>query len=261
MTRVVTIGVSLKTYFDHARGARWIDGVARVAEHPAIRGGAVRLFVLPTFLQLSTAVARLGDVNVLVGAQDVSTNGPGPFTGEVTAAEIAAVGGRLACVGHAERRRRHGETDVVVAEKARSALASGLTPVVCVGEQSEGPVSAAVASVDAQVRAALAASPDGEVVVAYEPVWAIGAPEPAPVEHVRAVTLGIRDALQRMPGPREATIIYGGAAGPGMLERLGDGVDGLFLGRFAHDLANLAAVVDEAAAFAGGGPFPAAGAA
>jgi triosephosphate isomerase len=84
--------------------------------------------------------------------------------------------------------------------------------------------------------------------VAYEPVWAIGAAKPAPVEHIRAVAGAVRDEIRA--GRPGSIVIYGGSAGPGLLSRIGGSVDGLFLGRFAHDVDNLAAVLDEAAALA-----------
>ncbi len=86
------------------------------------------------------------------------------------------------------------------------------------------------------------------MVVAYEPVWAIGAPEPAPTDHIRVVTRALRAALDADPARGGSRVIYGGSAGPGLLTRLDGDVDGVFLGRFAHDPAALAAVVDEAAA-------------
>jgi triosephosphate isomerase len=89
-------------------------------------------------------------------------------------------------------------------------------------------------------------TPGGRVVVAYEPHWAIGAAEPAPDEHIIAVVAGLRRAASQLaPG---SSVIYGGSAGPGLLTRLAGGVDGLFLGRFAHDPKAFATVLDEAIA-------------
>ncbi|MCS0499422.1 triose-phosphate isomerase, partial [Protaetiibacter mangrovi] len=99
-----------------------------------------------------------------------------------------------------------------------------------------------------QVRSAVAGAPAGRLVVAYEPVWAIGAPEPAGADHIRAVTSGLQALLAELPGRDGSAVIYGGSAGPGLLARLGDDVDGLFLGRFAHDPAALREVLAEAEA-------------
>ena len=145
----------------------------------------------------------------------------------------------------------HGETDEVVAAKTRAALRNGLTPVLCIGESDRQDGADAARVTIAQLGSALADAPAGPVIVAYEPVWAIGAPEPAPVAHIQAVCTALRGALDFLPGRSGSAVIYGGSAGPGLLTALGASVDGLFLGRFAHDPATLAAVLDEAATLAG----------
>ncbi|GAA4768637.1 triose-phosphate isomerase family protein [Microbacterium gilvum] len=252
---VPVIGVSLKTYFSHARARAWFDAVAaRVRADEAVAGGAVELFVTPTFLQIPAAVAAFAGTRVRVGAQDLSADPAGAFTGEIAAAELAEVGAAIAEIGHAERRRRHGETDAVVAAKARRAREADLTPLLCIGEDRRAaPEAAARIAVD-QLGAALDDVPAGEVLVAYEPVWAIGAARPAPVEHARAVAGALRAALRADPARSGSRVLYGGAAGPGLLSELGDAVDGLFLGRFAHDPGALASVLHEAAALAAGRP-------
>ena len=106
------------------------------------------------------------------------------------------------------------------------------------------------AEVVRQLHAALDGEPAGRVIVAYEPVWAIGAAEPAPVSHIAAVAERLRAELDSLAGRDGSTVIYGGSAGPGLLAELGDSVDGLFLGRFAHDPDALAGVLDEAARLA-----------
>ena len=247
----VTVGVSLKTYFGHERATAWFaDVAARVRDHDAVRSGAVSFFVTPTYLQVLPALAAFAGTPVRVGGQDVSAHEPGAFTGEVAAAELAEVGATIAEIGHAERRRLFGETDEVVAAKVRAALGAGLTPLLCIGEsERQDPADAATVAV-AQLQTALADAPAGAVIVAYEPVWAIGAPEPAPHEHVRVVTAALRAAVDADRDRAGSVVIYGGAAGPGLLTALGDAVDGVFLGRFAHDPEALRSVLDEASALA-----------
>lgn len=249
----VVVGVSLKTYFGHRQAAGWCARVAELARaHPALTTGAVELFVAPTYLQLLPALRTFDGTPVRVGAQDVSGHDGGAYTGEVSAAELAEVGVGLAEVGHAERRRLFGETDADVAAKAAASLRHGLTPVLCVGETDRlAPDDAAAATV-AQLRAGLDAAPPGAVIVAYEPVWAIGAAAPAPPAHSAAVGRELRAALADLPGRHGSRVVYGGSAGPGLLTELGDAVDGLFLGRFAHDTGALAGVLDEAAVLAAG---------
>ncbi|MFF7293793.1 triose-phosphate isomerase family protein [Microbacterium sp. NPDC008134] len=247
----VTVGVSLKTYFGHERARAWFEDVAaRVRDHDAVRSGAVSFFVTPTYLQVLPAIDAFAETPVRVGGQDVSAHPAGAFTGEVTAAELAEIGATIAEIGHAERRRLFGETDAVVAEKVSAALGAELTPLLCIGEtERQQPADAADVAVE-QLRSALADAPAGAVIVAYEPVWAIGAPEPAAHEHVRVVAAALRAALGADAARSGSSVIYGGAAGPGLLTALGDAVDGVFLGRFAHDPDALMSVLDEASALA-----------
>jgi len=250
--RRVTVGVSLKAYFGRQQARDWFDDVAgRVRSHAAVRDGLVEMFVIPSYLQIDDALAAFAGTGVAVGAQDVSAHPRGAYTGEVTAAELAETGVTCVEVGHAERRRLFGETDEVVAAKAAAALSAGLVPVLCVGETERADARTAATTTIAQLRADLEPAPAGPVVVAYEPVWAIGAPEPADPDHISTVTRALMAELDE-PARAESVVIYGGSAGPGLLARLGDDVDGLFLGRFAHDPDALVAVIDEAAALSEG---------
>lgn len=249
--RRVMVGVSLKAYFGRAAARAWFDRVDEVLRaHAALADPGIDVFVIPTYLQLDDARAALDALGIAVGAQDVSAYGPGPYTGEVTAAELAESGVALAEVGHAERRRLFGETDEITAAKVAASVAAGLVPVLCIGETEQQDAASAVAATVAQLRRDLADAPAGRIVAAYEPVWAIGAADPAPTDHIVTVTRALTAALAADPSRDGSLVIYGGSAGPGLLTRLGDDVDGLFLGRFAHDPANLAAVLDEALALA-----------
>lgn len=254
MTATVTVGVSLKTYFGHRRAAQWCERVAELARtHHAVASGEVDLFVLPTYLQILPALRAFAGTTVRVGAQDVAGHDPGAFTGEVTAAELAEVGAELAEVGHAERRRLFGETDADIAAKCAAALRHRLTPVLCIGETERLTPDAAAAATVAQLHRGLDGAPSGAVVVAYEPVWAISAAEPAPAAHIAAVGRALRAALDGLAGRAGSAVVYGGSAGPGLLTELTEvdgAVDGLFLGRFAHQPDALAAVLDEATALA-----------
>jgi triosephosphate isomerase len=272
---VTTIGVSLKTYFSHARTLEWAAAVAEIARrHPAVTSGAASLFVVPTFPAL-VPVRRIltdADAPVLLGAQDLSWADAGPYTGEVTGAELREIGVDLVEIGHAERRSLFHETDDEVAGKVHAAYRNHLRPLLCVGEvhlptgsagtslrklrdASEpagvGPASRAetVAEVTAQLdRAVATAVADGlagPLVVAYEPVWAIGAPAPAPDEHVVDVLAGIEEHLATRPELAGSVVIYGGSAGPGLLTRGEGRIGGLFLGRFAHDPAAIVTILDE----------------
>jgi triosephosphate isomerase len=244
----ITIGVSLKAYFGYRDTLRWASAVAEIVRSRS--NSSIKLFVLPAFPALAPVRDILTGSGVAVGGQDIAADDAGNQTGEVTGAMLADVGCHYAEVGHAERRRQFGETENVVAAKTAAALRHWLVPVICLGEPTRLDADAAVEESVRQLRHALGGvqpvTPCGRIVVAYEPHWAIAAAEPAPDEHVTAVVAGLRRAASQLaPG---SSVIYGGSAGPGLLTRLGDSVDGLFLGRFAHDAMAFATVLDEAIA-------------
>ena len=246
------IGISFKTWFSHARTLEWLRTIAgTAASHEAVTSGLVRLFALPQFPTVPAAREIAEPAGIAVGAQDLAVHDDGPWTGEVSGAVLAEVGATMAEVGHAERRVHFGETEDVVAAKVLAARRNGLTPVLCVGETELSPRAAdeVRAQVDSALAPARAAGLHGPLVVAYEPVWAIGAPEPAPAAHIRTVGSALRAHVAELePDPTEIQVIYGGSAGPGLLPEIAGAVDGMFLGRFAHDPAAVPAILDEALA-------------
>ena len=245
---MTVVAVSLKMYFERQRTLDYVDRVARIAAGSgAVVSGAVTLAVYTDFLTLDAASRTLQGTDVLLGAQDLAAADRGACTGEVSGADLAELGVRTVEVGHFERRTLYREDESVVAAKTRAALRNGLVPMLCVGEPERTAPEAAAAAVAEQIRSALGGrATDQELWIGYEPYWAIGAPAPAPADEVRAVCTAVRERLADLvPGAR---LVYGGSAGPGLLTRLAPAVDGVFLGRFAHDPAALAAVVDEAAA-------------
>jgi triosephosphate isomerase len=236
--------VNLKTYLGAGSSERWCRVVRDLAiSSRAIADGRVALAVFPAMALVASAVRWFEGSSVLVGGQDVSTASWGPHTGETAAGLLAELGCRLALVGHAERRRQ-GDANEVVAHKARQALDAGLLPLVCVGEDAPlDPASTARWVVD-QLQASLVDTPPGRLVVAYEPVWAIGADEPAGPDLVRTVCGALDGWLRADPGRAGSLVLYGGSAGPAMLGILGGAVRGLFLGRRVHDPVVLAAMLD-----------------
>lgn len=243
----LVVAVSLKLYFDTARTLSYAHQVAAgVAAMGETIEGRVTVAVLPDFLSIPQVSAELAAAGVVLGAQDLCQADRGAFTGEVSGLDLAAAGCRVVEVGHAERRSIYAESDELVAAKVAAASRSGLTPLLCVGETIRSTPAKAAVECLSQIRTATAGTDLEEVWVAYEPVWAIGAPAPAPSDHVRAVSDGLRAGIgARWPRLR---VLYGGSAGPGLLSVLHPSVDGLFLGRFAHDPQALLSVVAEAAA-------------
>lgn len=164
-----------------------------------------------------TALALTG-ADIAYGAQDCSVHEQGAFTGEVSAAMLADVGCRYVIVGHSERRAYHGETDLVVAGKAKAALARGVTPIVCVGETRE---EREAGQTEAVVKRQLAAvihelgHCTGEMVVAYEPRWAIGTGLTATPEQAQAVHAVLRAQLKAATDRAAVMrLLYGGSMKP-----------------------------------------------
>lgn len=243
------VGVSTKMYLGYRQSLDWMDGIrAEVLARPAL-AGAVHTFVAPSYPVLESAQRTFCGTGVSIGAQNCSA-GTGALTGEVSAGLLAELGVGLVELGHAERRRLFGEDDAVVAAKLASAVDAGLTPLLCIGEPERTSPQEAAAFCRGQAEAALGSTETDAVIFAYEPVWAIGATEPAPADYVNDVVIRLR-ALLDQGGGHGTRIIYGGSAGPGLLPQL-DAVDGLFLGRFAHKPRNFGLVLDEALARTGG---------
>lgn len=159
--------------------------------------------------------ALAGLASIELGAQDVSVHASGAYTGEVSAAMLKDFGCRFAIVGHSERRQYHGESDALVADKAKAALASGITPIVCVGETlAEREAGHTEEVVKRQLAAVIHANGHciSEIVVAYEPVWAIGTGKTASPEEAQAVHAVLRAQLKAATDQSaRVKILYGGS--------------------------------------------------
>jgi triosephosphate isomerase len=174
--------------------------------------------VCPPLPYLAQAAERLARSAISWGAQDCSAHEQGAYTGEVSAAMLADFDCRYAIVGHSERRALHHESDQLVADKAQAALIKGITPIVCVGEtlaQREAGETEAV--VKRQLSAVIHALGHcvGEMVVAYEPVWAIGTGRTATPEQAQAVHALLRAQLHAAtPRADQMRLLYGGSVKP-----------------------------------------------
>ncbi|MDQ0644288.1 triose-phosphate isomerase family protein [Microbacterium murale] len=246
--RPITLGASLKLYLDVDASVAWARSLAEIARaHAAVLAGEVRLFILPSLPALDRVIAAVADAPIAVGAQDLFWSDRGAYTGAVSGVDLARLGCRYVEVGHAERRHVFGEDDEIIRRKLAAAVRTGLTPVLCVGEEERGNAALAASTCIAQIESATADAGDlSDLVVAYEPEWAIGQAEPASSAHVTEVVALVRSHLAQR-GLEDASVIYGGSAKPGLLSTLGSSVDGLFLGRFAHDPHAFASIIDEAA--------------
>jgi triosephosphate isomerase len=190
--------------------------LAAIAE--AARGaGGVDVAICPPFTLIATALTRAG--GLIVGAQDCHAAASGAHTGCVSAAMIKEAGGKLAIVGHSERRAEQCESDAAVRAKAEAALAAGLAAIVCVGESEAERAAGRHLKVVAKMLAGSLPdeSGEGELIVAYEPVWAIGTGKVATPADVAEMHAAIRAALAQRYGEagERLRILYGGSVNAG----------------------------------------------
>ncbi len=189
------------------------------------------------FPYLGDVSEALADTALAWGAQDVSENDEGAFTGEVSAGMLQDFACRFAIVGHSERRARHQESSDLVAAKAAKAIAAGVTPIVCVGEtraeREQGRTLEVIAAQLAPVLA-LGAGALEKLAIAYEPVWAIGTGLSASVAQAEEVHVFIREALHAVAGhaAQGIRLLYGGSVKPETAEALfaGRDIDGGLIG-------------------------------
>ena len=239
------VGAGLKMFLGYAETVGYLRELAASAGD----FDGVSAFVLPSFPVLAAAQELLAGSPVRYGAQDAHWEEAGPYTGCVSPAVLRELGCTFVEVGHAERRRLFRESDDMVARKALAAVRCGLEPIVCVGEERRAGNGAAAVVAD-QVAALLESLPDdADLVIAYEPVWAIGAEAAADPPHVASVVAEVgRRAAGRAGNVR---ILYGGSVRPGdVAGLLAAGVDGLFVGRAAIPVSGLRDIVESVRAAA-----------
>jgi triosephosphate isomerase len=201
-----------KMHGSRPANAALLDGILQARPY------GCEVAVCVPFPYLSETAVALAASDIRWGAQDCSAHEQGAYTGEVSAAMLSEFGCRYAIVGHSERRALHGESDQLVADKAKAALARGVTPIVCVGEtraQREAGETEAVVKRQLSVVIHALAHCAGEIVVAYEPVWAIGTGLTATPEQAQAVHALLRAQLMAAtPHADRMKILYGGSVKP-----------------------------------------------
>ena len=210
------------------------------------------LAIMAPAIDLPALQTALAGSMVQYGAQDVSANESGAYTGEISAAKLLDVGAKYAVVGHSERREYHAETSQVVASKARAALSAGLIPIVCVGEGLEVRERGEhVAYTLDQLRESLAGitvANAGQIVVAYEPVWAIGTGKTATAADAEELCAAIRRALSGLLGEVGAgvQVLYGGSVkGGNIAEICGQpNVNGALVGGAALEVGSVLEMVN-----------------
>jgi triosephosphate isomerase len=237
---------------DHLQSIAFVQKLAWSLKDAKHDYSTVEAVVFPPFTDLRS-VQTLLDADKLqlgLGAQDLSAHDSGAHTGEISGAFLAKLDIRYVIVGHSERRTMHGETDAVVGSKVAAAHRNGLVPVLCVGEtaadlEEHGPSAVPVA----QLRAAVADLPrDAEIVVAYEPVWAIGSGKAATAEQAEQVCAALREALSEERGTESAAatrILYGGSVKSTNIAAFmrEPDVDGALVGGASLDIEEFASIV------------------
>jgi triosephosphate isomerase len=212
----------------------------------------VEIALAPPFTALHAVAEAARNTNIGVAAQDVYWEREGAFTGEISPTMIKEAGAEYAIVGHSERRRLFGETDAIVNRKTMAAIGAGLTPIVCIGETlEERERDETLAVLDRQIKDGLgemAAAQVQEIVLAYEPVWAIGTGRTATAAQAGEAHAHIRKRLRQWFGGDAADrchIIYGGSVKPDNIRELiaEEDVDGALVGGASLDVRGFTEIV------------------
>jgi triosephosphate isomerase (TIM) len=248
MPRTPYIAANWKMNKTVAEAAEFIDALL-----PRIAATQHDVVVCPPFTALHEVVERRRGTAVRVAAQNMHEGESGAFTGEVSAPMLVELDVEAVVLGHSERRQFFGETDAALAKKVPAALAADLEPILCVGETDEAREAGQTEEVlERQLQADLAEVSDedvAKVVVAYEPIWAIGTGKVAAPEQAQEACAFIRDVLRaRGAAADDVRVLYGGSVKPGNAEELLalPDVDGALVGGAALDANDFAAIVEAA---------------
>ena len=218
--RVPLIAGNWKMNLDHLQAIATVQKLGWTLQegHHSYGADGAEVAVFPPFTDLRSVqtLVSADKLEIRYGGQDLSAHDAGAYTGEISGAFLKALDCRYVLVGHSERRQYHAESDEVCAEKVQAALRHQLVPVLCVGETAEDLATHGAAAVPvAQLRAVLATlTGEPELVVAYEPVWAIGSGQAATSEQAQSVAAALRAAIRDVLGESVATatrILYGGS--------------------------------------------------
>ena len=216
--RTPFIAGNWKMNLDHQQAIAFVQKLHWALKEAKHLDGSVEVGLFPPFTDLRTVQTLLDadKIPFALGAQDLSTKDSGAYTGEVSGAFLKKLNCAYVIIGHSERREYHAETDEVVAAKVQAALRHGLVPVICVGETSEDLEKLGASAVPVgQLEVALEGVPaDADIVVAYEPVWAIGSGQAATPEQAQEVCAKLREVIAAKLGTDAAQrtrVLYGGS--------------------------------------------------
>ena len=221
---------------------------------PALPESGAEVVICPPYPSLKAAVEHCAQSRVSVAAQNMHESDSGAFTGEVAAPMLIELGVRGVILGHSERREHFGETDEALARKLPAALAAGLQPILCVGErEGERDAGETMQVLDRQLEADLADVPGerlAEVVIAYEPIWAIGTGRTATPDQAQEAIAHIRERVAGRDGEaaEAVRILYGGSVKPDNAAELlaQPDIDGALVGGASLDPSDFLAIVEAA---------------
>jgi len=246
--RTPYVAANWKMHKTVAEAAQFVDALL-----PRIAGTRNDVVLCPSFVALVEVVERSRGSAVRVAAQDMHEADSGAFTGEVSAPMLVDAGVDAVILGHSERRQLFGESDEALARKVPAALAAGLEPILCIGESEEARDAGQTEAVlERQLEADLAGvgvDDLASVVVAYEPIWAIGTGRTATPEQAQETIAFIRDTLRvRGTAADSVRILYGGSVKPGNAAELLNmpEIDGALVGGASLDPDDFAAIVEAA---------------
>lgn len=229
MTRTPLMAGNWKMNMDHLEANHLVQGLAMALADASHDDAQCEVLVIPPFTDIRTVqtIVDADNLSIKYGAQDVSIHDNGAYTGEISTEMLTKLGCSYVVMGHSERREYHGESDELVGAKARKVLDAGMTPILCCGEALEvRKAGTHVEFVLGQIRAALkgwSAEDVAKIVIAYEPIWAIGTGETATAADAQEVCGAIREAVRSDWGEQAADsvrVLYGGSAKPGNIKEL-----------------------------------------
>ncbi len=220
---------------------------------PMVQGKDALIGVVPSFVCVNTAAQTVKDANILIGAQNMNENDSGAYTGEVSANMLVDAGAKIVILGHSERRAIYGETDQVINQKLLKALKVNLISVLCIGESlMERNSDKTTEVLDRQLSLALKdvyANEFKNIIIAYEPVWAIGTGKVPTDEQIKDAMATIRSTIERLYSKETAlntTILYGGSVNEKNASQIAniEGVDGSLVGGASLDTGKFTTIIN-----------------
>jgi triosephosphate isomerase (TIM) len=251
-SRTPLIAGNWKMNLDHLQAVAFVQKLHWTLKDAKHEDGSVEVAVFPPFTDIRTVQTLLDadKIPFALGGQDLSTQDSGAYTGEISGAFLSKLDCGYVIIGHSERRQYHGESDEIVAQKVQAALRHGLVPVVCVGETAEDLEQFGASAVPVgQLKVALEGVPAGaDVVVAYEPVWAIGSGQAATPAQAQEVCAKLRDVVADSLGADAAAktrVLYGGSVKSGNIASFmrEPDVDGALVGGASLVVDEFAAII------------------